>query len=168
MDLIPVTKAQQEQGVVLIDDARRQLIGVRTAPVTEGPMQRAFRAVGHVTYDESALSEVNLKVGGWIIKLFVSQTGQHVSKGQPLFQLYSPDLFGAEQDFLLANQGAVAIGASAFSGGGTGPNRLEMLGKASRQRLHLLGLSDAQIDDVAKKGAPSESITIASPASGFA
>jgi len=59
------------------------------------------------------MTEVNLKVGGWITKLFVSQTGQKVSKGQPLFQLYSPDLFGAEQDFLLANQGAAAFGGSA-------------------------------------------------------
>jgi membrane fusion protein, copper/silver efflux system len=163
MDLIPVTTAQHEEGVVLIDEARRQLIGVRTETVVEGPMQRAFRAVGHVTYDESAMTEVNLKVGGWITKLFVSQTGQHVNKGQPLFLLYSPDLYGAEQDFLLANQGAAMAPASSSGG----PSRLEMLGKASRQRLHLLGLSDAQIDAVAKAGVPSESISIPSPASGF-
>ena len=163
MDLIPVTKAQQEQGVVLIDEGRRQLIGVRTAPVIEGPMQHAFRAVGHVTYDESAMTDVTLKVGGFISKLLVSQTGQHVNKGQPLFLLYSPDLYGAEQDFLLATQGA----ASAPSGIGGGPSRLEMLGKASRQRLHLLGLSDGQIDAIAKQGVPSESISIPSPASGF-
>ncbi len=163
MDLIAVTKAQQEEGVVLIDDARRQLIGVRTEAVVEGPMQRAFRAVGHVTYDESAMTEVNLKVGGWITKLFVSQTGQHVNKGQPLFLLYSPDLYGAEQDFLLANQGA----SLAPAGTSAGPSRLELLGRASRQRLHLLGLSDAQIDAVAKAGVPSESISIPSPASGF-
>jgi membrane fusion protein, copper/silver efflux system len=163
MDLIPVTKAQQEQGVVLIDEGRRQLIGVRTAPVIEGPMQRAFRAVGHVTYDESAMTDVTLKVGGFITKLLVSRTGQHVNKGQPLFLLYSPDLYGAEQDFLLANQGA----ATAPAGAGGGLSRLEMLGRASRQRLHLLGLSDGQIDAMAKKGVPSESISIPSPASGF-
>lgn len=162
MDLIAVTKAQQEQGVVLIDEGRRQLIGVRTGTVIEGPMQRSFRAVGHVTYDESAMTDVTLKVGGFITKLFVSRTGQHVSKGQPLFSLYSPDLYSAEQDFLLAYQGAPT--STATSGGAT---RLEMLSKASRQRLHLLGMSDAQIDGVAKKGVPSESITIPSPASGF-
>lgn len=164
MDLIPVTKAQQEQGVVRIDEARRQLIGVRIGTVVEAPMQRAFRAVGHVTYDESALSDVTLKVGGFITKLFVNRTGQHVSKGQPLFSLYSPDLYGAQQDFLLATQGAAAAPASANA---TGPTRLDLLGKASRQRLHLLGMSDPQIDAVAKRGAPSESIAIPSPASGF-
>jgi membrane fusion protein, copper/silver efflux system len=162
MNLTPVTKEQQEQGVVLIDDARRQLIGVRTAPVVEGPLQRSFRAVGQITYDESAITDVNLKVHGWITKLFVSQTGQKVTRGQPLFLLYSPDLFSAEQDFLLANQGATSGAA-----GGASPTRMEMLGRAARQRLHLMGLSDAQIDAVAKKGAPSESIAIPSPASGF-
>lgn len=161
MDLLAVTKEQQLQGVVTIDEARRQLIGVRTAPVVEGPFQRSFRALGRISYDESAITDVNLKVRGWITKLFVNQTGQRVTRGQPLFLLYSPDLFSAEQDFLLANQGATG------TGGGASPSRMEQLGRAARQRLRLLGLSDAQVDEVARKGVPSESIALASPASGF-
>jgi len=164
MTLIPVTKAQHEQGVVLIDEKRRQLIGVSIGTVTEGPMQRNFRAVGQVTYDESAMTDVTLKVSGFITKLLVSQTGQHVSKGQPLLTLYSPDLYSAQQDFLLANQSAATANVGA---NGATATRLEMLGKASRQRLRLLGMTDAQLDAVAKAGVPSESITIASPASGF-
>ncbi len=162
MDLVPVTKAQQEQGVVMLDEARRQLIGVRTGRVVEGSMQRTFRAVGHVTYDESAFTDVNLKVSGWITKLFVSRTGQQVTTGQPLFLFYSPDLFSAEQDFLLANQGNTAAAST-----GDASNRLGLLAKAARQRLHLLGLSGAQIEALTKRGAPSENITIPSPASGF-
>jgi membrane fusion protein, copper/silver efflux system len=163
MDLIPVTKLQQEQGVVMIDEARRQLIGVRTGAVTEGPMQRTFRAVGHVTYDESTFTDVNLKVRGWITKLFVNETGQRVVKGQPLFLFYSPELFNAQQDFLLANQSRAAATSPLESD----PSRVGLLAKAARQRLHLLGLSDAQIDALAKSGTPSESVTISAPASGF-
>jgi membrane fusion protein, copper/silver efflux system len=163
MDLIPVTKAAQQQGIVQLDEARRQLIGVRTERVIEGPMQRTFRAVGHVTYDESAMTDVNLKVHGWITKLFVGQTGQKVTRGQPLFMLYSPDLYSAQQDFLLANQGTTVTPGN----GGTLPNRMEMLSRAAHQRLRLLGLAEAQIDQLAKKGVPSESISIPSPASGF-
>jgi membrane fusion protein, copper/silver efflux system len=163
MDLVPVTKAQEEQGSVMIDEARRQLIGVRIGSVVEGPMRRAFRAVGKVTYDESALTDVTLKVRGWINKLYVSQTGQRVSVGQPLFLLFSPELFSAEQDFLLATQGNGTVPIAA----GAAPGRLEMLGRAARQRLHLLGLSDAQIDALQKSGTPSESISFPSPASGF-
>lgn len=164
MDLIPVTKEQQAEGVVLIDDARRQLIGVRTAPVVEAPMRATVRAVGRVAYDESALTEVNLKVRGWITKLLVTETGQHVTKGQTLFTMYSPELYNAQQDFLLATHGA---SASATSASDAGPTRMQSLGGAARQRLRLLGMEDAQIDAIAKSGAPAESIAVPSPASGF-
>ena len=163
MDLIPVTKAQQEEGVVTIDEARRQLIGVRTGRVIEGPMRDTFRAVGTVAYDESGLADVNLKVRGWITKLFVSETGQRVAKGQTLFTMYSPELYNAEQDFLLALHGATAPAA----GSDSGTTRGESLGRAARLRLRLLGMDDAQIDAIAKTGAPQERIAIPSPASGF-
>ena len=161
MELIPVHKGDAEQAVVTIDEARRQLIGVRTGKVVEGPLRRSFRAVGQVTYDESRLADVNLKVQGWITKLFVNQTGQRVGKGQPLFSLYSPELYNAEQDFILASKGASASGSMA----GVAPHT-DLL-RAARQRLHLLGLSDAQIASIESSGAPMESITIMSPANGF-
>jgi Cu(I)/Ag(I) efflux system membrane fusion protein len=163
MHLIPVTKEQHEQGVVMIDEARRQLIGVRTAPVVEAPMRSVFRAVGQVAYDEAALSDVNLKVHGWITKLYVNETGQRVSKGQTLFTMYSPELYNAEQDFLLGAQGA----AASASADDSVPRRTQLLAQASRQRLHLLGLTDAQVDAIAKNGKPSEDLAIPSPASGF-
>jgi Cu(I)/Ag(I) efflux system membrane fusion protein len=165
MTLVPVTREQQELGVVTIDEGRRQLIGVRTDPVVSAPMRTTFRAVGHVTYDESALSDVNLKVRGWITKLYVNETGQRVTKGQPLFSMYSPELYNAEQDFLLGTQAAAGAGAAGDPGSTT--RRTDVLARASRQRLHLLGLSDAQIDAIAQAGKPSEDIAVPAPASGF-
>jgi Cu(I)/Ag(I) efflux system membrane fusion protein len=155
MDLIPVTKQQRSDDSVLIDEARRQLIGVRTAPVIEGAMTRTFRALGRVTYDESAFTDVNLKVSGWISKLLVNQTGQHVSRGQTLFTLYSPELYNAQQDFLLATHGDHS--ANLASG----------IARAARKRLSLLGLSDAQIEEIASAGTPLDTLPITSPASGF-
>jgi Cu(I)/Ag(I) efflux system membrane fusion protein len=163
MDLIPVTKEQQQEGVVTIDDERRQLIGVRTEPVTLGPMHKEFRVVGNVTYDESSFVDVTLKVHGWITKLYVNQTGQKVTRGQTLLSLYSPELYNAEQDFLLAALGEATPAAAS----GDGPNRVESLAHAARQRMHLLGLEDGQIEALAKRGAPSERVPIPSPASGF-
>lgn len=163
MDLVPVTKAQQTEGVVMIDEGRRQLIGVRTAPVVEGPMNRTFRAVGRVTYDESSFTDVNLKVSGWITKLLVSQTGQRVTRGQTLFMLYSPDLYAAQQDFLLAARN-VRPGTAPSDGSST---RMDQLVHAARKRLSLLGLSDAQIDKIAQGSEPIDTIPITSPASGF-
>ena len=163
MDLIPVTKEQQSEGVVMIDEGRRQLIGVRTSAVIEGPLRTSFHAVGHVAYDESAFTDVNLKVKGWITKLLVNETGQKVARGQTLFTMYSPELYNAEQDFLLANRGAPMGGMQDDAGA----PRVASFAHAARKRLNLLGLSDAQIDAVAAKGEPLESTAIASPASGF-
>ena len=163
MDLVPVTKEQQSEGVVLIDEGRRQLIGVRTSAVIEGPLRSSFHAVGHVAYDESAFTDVNLKVKGWITKLLVNETGQRVARGQTLFTMYSPELYNAEQDFLLANRGS-GMGSMQDDAGAP---RVAAFAHAARKRLSLLGLSDAQIDAVAAKGEPQESTAIASPASGF-
>ncbi len=154
MSLVAVTRDQQAQGIVSVDATRRQLIGVRTAIVTESPMRRTFRAFGEVSYDESSQTEVNLKVRGWITKLYVNQTGQHVSRGQALFELYSPELYEAQRDFLLASR--------ALDAGVT----IDGLASASRQRLHLLGMSDAQVDGIAKSRIPMENVTFAAPASG--
>lgn len=160
MDLVPVTKEQQSEGVVMIDEGRRQLIGVRTSPVIDAPLRTSFHAVGHVVYDESAFTDVNLKVKGWITKLLVNETGQRVARGQTLFTMYSPELYSAEQDFLLANR-------SAPTGAMQETPRMASFAHAARKRLSLLGLSDAQIDAVAAQGEPLESTAIASPASGF-
>lgn len=162
MDLTAVTKAQQEQGLVFIDEARRQLIGVKTAPVIVGPLSRSVRAVGRVAYDESTLTDVNLKVSGWISKLLVNKTGQRVAAGQTLFTFYSPELYNAQQDFLLA----LRSGAAATALGGAA-NRGDGLSRAARQRLHLLGMSDGQIAALEARGTPSESLAVPSPASGF-
>ncbi|HEX3777664.1 MAG TPA: efflux RND transporter periplasmic adaptor subunit, partial [Polyangiaceae bacterium] len=162
MELIPITKEQEAEGIVLIDGARRQLSGVRTEPVTVGPMTSVFSATGRVAYDESSLSEVNLKVRGWITKLAANETGQRVKRGQTLFWLYSPDLYAAEQDFLLANRGASALGSAADAA----PHS-DAVASAARKRLELLGLSAAQVDAVAAQGEPLESIAVPAPASGF-
>jgi Cu(I)/Ag(I) efflux system membrane fusion protein len=167
MDLVPVTREHQAEGVVTIDAARRQLIGVRTGRVVEAPMRVTFQAVGKLTYDESRLADVDLEVRGWITHLAVSQTGQRVARGQTLFTMYSPELFNAQQDFLLATRSAPRATAPPADGGGAEAPRAPSFGGAARKRLRLLGMSDAQIDEVARRGAPMESTAVASPASGF-
>jgi Cu(I)/Ag(I) efflux system membrane fusion protein len=77
--------------------------------------------------------------------------------------MYSPELYNAEQDFLLANRGA---GPGSLPDDAGAP-RIASFAHAARKRLNLLGLSDAQIDAVAAKGEPQESTAFASPASGF-
>ncbi len=154
MTLTPVTWDENESGVVRVNQERRQQIGLKTARVVRAPMEVSIRAVGRLTYDETRLKDVTLKVNGWIAKLKVNATGQPVKKGQTLFTLYSPDLYSAQQEYLLALDSQAA-------------GRSDYLVKAAEQKLRLWDLSPAQIAAIAKRRAPLEELPIASPASGY-
>jgi Cu(I)/Ag(I) efflux system membrane fusion protein len=160
MDLIAVSREQQRQGIVTIDESRRQLIGVRTQAVSMAPMHRELRALGRVVYDESRLTDVSLKVQGWVTRLSVDRVGQRVTRGQALFTVYSPELYAAQLDFLLA-QPTPNAGEAARRSGGLAP-----LAGSARQRLRLLGMSDAQIEQLARTKTALESISMPAPASG--
>jgi len=161
MDLVPVTREEVETGVIRVDAARRQAIGVRTAPVRVQPLSTTIRAVGTVTYDETRLSEVSLKVEGWIGRLFVDEPGQAVRRGEPLFTLYSPDLLTAQQELLIATRAQQAARDT------EAPDRADYLAAAARRRLALWDLSEGQIDEIARTGEPLQYVPILSPTSGY-
>ena len=69
-------------------------------------MTRSIRATGQVAIDETRISSVSTRVSGWVQKVFVDSTFQHVTKGEPLFTVYSPDLLAAEQEYLLRSRPA--------------------------------------------------------------
>lgn len=147
-----------EPGEVQIDPARQAAIGVRTSPAVIAPMALDVRAVGKLSYDETRLHDVVLRLGGYISDLRVDETGQTVAKGQALFQIYSPELYAAEQDYLLARGSRDAMGSAA---------RADELVRAAETKLELLGMTPEQIRDLAAKGQPLEKITITAPASGY-
>ncbi len=157
MNLTAVTKKHLKSGTIVVDEVRRQQIGVRTAAAEARQMTLTIRAVGDVKYDETRLSDVNLRMSGWVDKLLVNETGQRVKKGQTLFTLYSPELYAAEREHLTAVRRHSESGAAA----------LDELTRASRQRLKLLGMSNAQINRLEKQNEAYEHVPIASPAHGY-
>jgi len=157
MDLEPVLQSEVSGGVVLIDAVRRQSIGVRTETVTRGPMTRTVRAVGHLTYDERGLADVDLKVKGWVRELHVDAQGEYVGKGQPLFTFYSPDLYAAQQDYLQALRARERAADGEEAG---------LLLDSARERLILWDLTGAQVDSLASRGRAQRYVTIFAPASG--
>lgn len=161
MDLVPVRRQEAATGEVTIDAARRQELGVETVAVGRRSLVQEVRAVGRVAYDETQLTDVTARVAGYIGRLFADATGQRVAKGAPLFTLYSPELYAAQEEYLtvLASQQA-ARSTSA-------PDRADYLVDAARQRLRLWGLTDSEIARVERTGKPAEYLTFASPASGF-
>ncbi|MBK8977113.1 MAG: efflux RND transporter periplasmic adaptor subunit [Planctomycetes bacterium] len=162
MDLTPLDPAKFT-GEIAIDPVLAQNIGVRTALVETGPLVGTVRTVGKVDYDETRLHDVNLKVAGWIEELHVDFLGANVEKGQALFELYAPELFSAQQDYVLALQqqqlpGVVhvpRVAEDAVSGL-----------QATRTRLTYFGIDDEQIEALAKTRQPRKTMTIKSPISG--
>ncbi|HVR10557.1 MAG TPA: efflux RND transporter periplasmic adaptor subunit, partial [Thermoanaerobaculia bacterium] len=124
------------------------------------PLAGGITTVGRVAYDESRLHDVSVKFAGWIGRLYVDQTGQRVRRGQTLFTLYSPELYGAEQEYLAALASQRAAQAT------DAPDRADYLVEAARQKLRLWDLGDGEIRRFAARGAPEKEVPIASPAAG--
>jgi Cu(I)/Ag(I) efflux system membrane fusion protein len=162
MKLVPLDPAKFS-GEVTISPEVAQNIGVRIEKVGEGSDSGSIRTVGTITYDERRLVDVNLKVSGWIEKLYVSYQGAPVKRGQKLFELYSPELYAAEEEYLLAYR------ASRRAGGGEGKAAVEIGGsllEAARTKLMLFDIGKAQIAALEARGAPSRTMTIFSPHGG--
>src|ERR1019366_8784631 len=101
MDMMPVydgEAAVAEPSAITIDPVTMQNMDLRTGLVTRGPLRRMVRTVGTVDFDETALAEVSTKFRGWIEKLYVDATGKQMHRGEPLFEIYSPELYLAQTE----------------------------------------------------------------------
>ncbi len=148
--------------VVIIDPAVVQNMGVQTAVVTNGPLNKTVRVVGSLEVPETGLYDITLRVSGYIDKLYADKTGMHIHKGDPLFDLYSPDLTVAEEELIAAGKSVEAMKSAA-------PEVLQQaqgLLASARRKLELLDIPDAEIDAIAKLDHAQKDITIRSPAEG--
>jgi Cu(I)/Ag(I) efflux system membrane fusion protein len=105
MDLVPVYEDAGSEGnasTVRIAPEVVNNLGVRTAPVAYAALPTRIRTVGYVQYDEDRLIHIHPRVEGWIEKLHVKASGDPVEAGQPLYELYSPQLVNAQEEYLLA------------------------------------------------------------------
>jgi len=137
-------------GRVTLAPQRVAMAGIATVPVSYEPLVREIRTVGYVTYDESKLSEVTTRVGGYVEKLLVNETFQTVSEGDKLAEVYSPELYQAAQELVLLRGG----------------KQLEGLIKGAREKLRLLGISEAEIEEIWRTGKTDSRLVIRSPQSG--
>jgi len=152
-----------QAGTVQLSPAKQQLIGVRTGTVTAEDLAQTIRAVGLVETDETRVARVHTRVSGWVRKVFVDYTWQHVHAGEPLFTLYSPELVSAQQEYLIARRAQSYLGSSPYAEAAQGS---EALLRAARQRLKLWDVTDEQIAELEQRGAAQEELTFFSPAGG--
>ena len=158
MDLVPVYEDELVGGVdVKVDPVVQQNMGIRTALVEKGPLVHTIRTYGHVTYDETRTAQVSPKISGWIEKIYVDFTGKYVEKGKPLFELYSPDLFAAQEEYMVTYRNLKKLSGRATKG----------LLASARQRLRYFDVADSEIRAMEKSGKIKKTVTIRSPFSGI-
>ncbi|MBI5265932.1 MAG: efflux RND transporter periplasmic adaptor subunit [candidate division Zixibacteria bacterium] len=146
---------------VTIEPQRLQLINVRTGTVQKRALGSVTQIVGYVTPDETRLSNVTVRINGWVQKLNVNETGQQVAKGETLLTIYSQDLYQAEQDYLLAYASTLRKG-----GDSTLASTRSQLLDAARERLSLLGLGESDIAALERSGRAEAAIPLRSPLNG--
>jgi multidrug efflux pump subunit AcrA (membrane-fusion protein) len=170
MDMVPVYAdetppgAGLPPGTVQISPQKQQLIGVQYGEAIQGPLWKTLRTVGKLTYDETKLARINPKIEGWIEKVYADFTGQWVKKGEPLISIYSPELVSTQQEFLIAGKAKNYLGDSPFRE--ISSNALSLY-DAARERLRLWDISEAQINELERRGTPTKTLTLNSPMSGF-
>lgn len=149
---------------VQVDDSRRQLLGIRTVPVSRTPLKKTIRTVGLVSADETRASQVHVKFEGFIERIFVNYVGQEVQKGQPLFTIYSQDLLAAQQEYLSSKAALGRIPEAKVADPARNASR--GLVAASRQRLELFDVPSGVLAEIDRTGVPDRYITITSPRRG--
>jgi Cu(I)/Ag(I) efflux system membrane fusion protein len=157
-------QVQEEKPAVEIPTDKQQLIGLKVIEVTEKPMRKVIRTVGRVEYDERKLRTVNTKVEGWIERLYVDYVGKFVRQGEPLAEIYSPELYATQQEFINLLRWQKKGGdssASAIS------KDVDALVAAARQRLRLWDIPEEQIRKIEEAGEPMRTLTILSPVTGY-
>jgi multidrug efflux pump subunit AcrA (membrane-fusion protein) len=164
MDYIPVYADEAEaasSGIVEISPGRVQQIGVKSEPVGRRDLVRPIRAVGTVQFDERRTFVVSTRFEGWIEKLLVNATGETVRRGQPLMQVYSPDLVLAQQEYALLGRSGREDG-SADGEGAAGRRLLE----GAEQRLRYLDFPAPEMERLKREAEPRSIVTIPSPVAG--
>lgn len=159
----------QETPQIEISPDQQQLIGVKTVTVTRQPMSKLIRTVGRMEVDETKLATINTKIEGWIEKLYVDYTGKFVRRGEPLVEIYSPELLAAQREFLNLLQ---------WSKQPTDLKQDDSLGQmfardknsllaAAKERLALWDITQDQIREIERGGEPRRTLTLFSPLSGY-
>lgn len=152
MDLVPVYEevaGESEAGLVQISAAVENNLGVRTGTVVKDDFKMKINSLGTVQANDDAIWQINSRVSGWIEKLYVKSVGTEVKKGEPLFELYSPELVKAQESLF----NAINLNRSALI-------------SSSKARLQALGVTHGQIKSIIKRKKVQQNITIFAPQKG--
>ncbi len=170
MTLIPVSEEKVDPRgqraslrEISLSPTAQKLAEVQVSPVERKAVEVTLRMVGMLTYDERKMAYITSWISGRLDKLYVDFTGTTVKKGQPMVYLYSPELLAAQSELIHAIRAARDLKKSGLGSlRATARQTIE----SAREKLRLWGLSEAQINDISRRGVPSDHMTILAPLTG--
>jgi len=135
---------------------------VVTAEVVRRDLSREIRTVGYLDYDQEKMVSVTTKYPGFVEKVYVNYVGEPVRKGQPLFEIYSPELVQTQEELV----SAIAYARKLEGEPESARQRAEALVDAARRRLSFWDISAAQVETLEATGTPQRTLTVSAPSSG--
>ena len=169
MNLVPMgpppPPEEVEHAGVRVSKSFLQNFAVRTTVVERADLPARIRTIGYLDQDEAKLVSVSTKFGGWIERPRVSTVGERVSRGDTLFEIYSPGLVAAQEEFLASIEYLGRLKAADAHPDAV--RRAESLVHAATERLRSWDLTDQQIDGLRSAGSVSRTLEAYAPASGY-
>lgn len=166
MDYVPVyaeaAGAAAEGSMIRIDPVVVQNMNVVTAEVVRQDLSREIRTVGYLDYDQEKMVSVTTKYPGFVEKVNVNYVGEPVRKGQPLFEIYSPELVQTQEELV----SALAYARKLEEAPEEPRQRAQALVDAARRRLGFWDISSAQVERLAESGVTLRTLTVSAPSSG--
>ena len=155
MDYLPVYEGEEpaKAGAVKVNPDKMQILGVRTEPAAERELRRTVQAIGTIQANERLLHKVTSRFEGYIERLHVNTTGQAVKRGEPLMEVYSPEIVAAQEEYLIARSG------------GSEPV-MQRMAEAVLQRLRNWGIAESELERLRAEGKARQTLTLRSPAAG--
>lgn len=163
MKAAPVSSSAAEASPVMLTATEARRIGVTYATASLGTLSKEVRTVGQVTFDETRVRSIALKIDGFVERLFVNSTGQAIAAGQPLLTIYSPMLVTAQEELLLAKRLQSDVSAAS---GDTRRGADDLLSSA-RRRLAYWDIPASEISEIEESGEVRKTLTIRAPVGGY-
>lgn len=165
------SEAEEDVPMIEISPEKQQLIGIKTEIAGVKSLQKSIYTIGRIEYDERRLFTINTKFEGWIEKLYVDYTGKYIKIGDPLAEIYSPELYATQLEFI----NLIKWGEAINKGKGVDKTELDkMLAKdaesiinAAKDRLRLWDITEEQIKKVEETRQPIRNLIIYSPVNGY-
>ncbi len=143
-------------GKSTLNPHERRMVGLEVGTISRAPLSRTIRVVGEVDYDETRLTRITTRMAGWLQKVWADTTWMRVKKGQKLAAIYSPELYAAQQEYLIGLRASLKQGESSAG-----------LLEAAERRLELLGIGEQEIAELRRTQTVQESLVLRSPRDGL-